>query len=187
MDEASCAGLAFVGEHQVDLYDELECSRSGAATLSARVRALSDDLLLMVEERGAEDAPSGPPRTWIYRIDALTNEHATLTELWTGWGNLQDETIAYRIQPVSQAGSQPVYRVEAMEMGDRACYMTFVDAQQMQHEAMADFAVCDRPLVGHWVSFSYQQARVAAASCQGDPECRDVESVPLIVDAQIQR
>ena len=97
-----------------------------SATAPARGAAdpQSDDLLLLVEERGAEGAPSGPPRTWIYRIDALTNEQATLTEFWTGWGNLQDVTIDYRIKRVSQAGRQPIHYEALAELspqGGRHC------------------------------------------------------------------
>ena len=190
MEGASCAGFEFIGEDWMKRYDELTCSRNGEPTVSARVRSLSENTLLAVEEAGPDGPQGCPPQTWVFRIEALGEGFVTLNEVWTGWNTFPDESVRYRVQSNSQGragagtGAGPVYRIEAMEAGDIACYITFVDEQQIRQEGMADFSLCERPLVGQQVRFSYQQTRVAAASCQGDPECTDYDSVPLIVDAQ---
>ncbi len=181
MEGASCAGLEFIGEDQLRLHDELQCSRGGEASLEARIRVLPGGALLAVETAPATP-PNRPPRSWIYLIDRHDPPRVTLREPWTGWGALADETIAYRIAPTDPA----IYRIDAMTMGDIACYIRYRDERGATHEEMADFTLCEREagLTGRQARFVYQRTNVAAASCEGDPACRDYQTVNLIVDAQ---
>ncbi len=186
MDGASCAGLEFLGGDAVRMYDEMECSRGGDATLEARVRTLAPNLLMLVEQVAPGVVPDGPPRTWIYRIDSVTASTAVLAELWTGWGELPDERLSYRVVGGGGEGVADAVRIEAMVAGDIACYVTITDPRGERRDEMADFEICEREgaLVGQRVRLRYETAQVAAYSCQGDPECTDYRQVQLIVAAE---
>ncbi len=72
-----------------------------------------------------------------------------------------------------------------MQPGDRACYLTLVDAGGHTSIQMAEFQLCEQDLVGKRARFTYADAQVMARSCQGDPACRASERVRLIVKAQV--
>lgn len=69
--------------------------------------------------------------------------------------------------------------VESVQSGDIACYLQLTNGAQL----MADFALCEdnQPPLGEPVQLRATQQQVAAASCEGDPECGDSETVSLIV------
>jgi len=79
--------------------------------------------------------------------------------------------------------AQPV-TITAMQAGDVACYVTLTDATGATREEMADFEICEREdLIGTPVTVTTEMGNVMAASCQGDPDCPDSETVRLIVSA----
>lgn len=85
-------------------------------------------------------------------------------------------------KPLSH-GKATAGTLTSLTMGDRGCYVEFVDAAGRQHHELASFDVCEQANRLHeQVSFSYQQENVLAASCGGDPECRHSEAV-WIIDA----
>jgi hypothetical protein len=49
----------------------------------------------------------------------------------------------------------------------------------------ADFEICEQDLVGQRVELIYEAANIQAASCEGDPDCRQTEEVMLIVEVQV--
>ncbi|MCT0206550.1 hypothetical protein [Synechococcus sp. CS-1332] len=92
---------------------------------------------------------------------------------------------ALLLQP-SWAGGQPsTGTVRAIQPGDRACYLTLVEAGRHTSTQMADFELCEQDLVGKRARFTYADAQVMALSCQGDPACRATERVRWIVKAQV--
>ena len=68
----------------------------------------------------------------------------------------------------------------SMQNGDRACYIDVQDDAGTRTE-LADFRLCERDdLVGTRVILTATPSQIQAASCEGDPECRDMEPVNLV-------
>jgi hypothetical protein len=89
---------------------------------------------------------------------------------------------------VSQSGraQQPeMGTVQNLTMGDRACYVEIIDDQGMVFTEFANFDICQQDLVGKQVQLTYESGDIIAASCQGDPECEDTETVMLITDVEV--
>ena len=85
------------------------------------------------------------------------------------------------LQPKVELGT-----VQRLEMGDRACFVEVLGAGGHLSQQFAEFEVCyDSALVGQPARLFYQPKGIPAASCQGDPECRDLEMVLLIVAAEL--
>jgi hypothetical protein len=75
--------------------------------------------------------------------------------------------------------------LQALTLGDRACYVTLADAQAQSREEMGRMELCElTALIGQPVMPAYGEERVAAESCQGDPECTETETVRLITELQ---
>jgi hypothetical protein len=71
--------------------------------------------------------------------------------------------------------------LQAFSAGDRACYATVVDVDGVTTEQFARFELCDRTdLLGQVVELTYEPSSVIAASCNGDPDCAESETVWLI-------
>lgn len=86
-------------------------------------------------------------------------------------------TAAETLQPKVAVGT-----LQGMQAGDRGCYVQVMDATGAMQEHMASFEVCeDTALVGQEARLFYEPQAVAAASCQGDPDCTDSETVLLLV------
>lgn len=73
-----------------------------------------------------------------------------------------------------------------VEAGDVACYLT-VDRGKGDETLKGDFDLCPNgaydatSLVGQKVKIATRKDKVIAASCQGNPECKDTETVDLVV------
>lgn len=74
----------------------------------------------------------------------------------------------------------------AFRNGDTACYITLKDDRGATFEELADFDLCslEKSLKGKRLALTYKTARVMAASCQGNPDCKKSETVVLIASAK---
>lgn len=88
---------------------------------------------------------------------------------------------------VGNATKIAVGTVTSLDNGDIACYVHLRDDAGKSFTEKADFDICfQKPsLVGKRVTLTYKLEKVMAASCQGDPDCKATETVPLIVTASI--
>ncbi|MCC8430944.1 hypothetical protein LJ725_18375 [Reyranella aquatilis] len=70
--------------------------------------------------------------------------------------------------------------------GDVACRITLKDDRGATFDEAADFDLCaqERALKGKRLALTYKAARVMAASCQGDPDCKKSETIVLIASAK---
>lgn len=74
----------------------------------------------------------------------------------------------------------------AFQNGDTACYVTLKDDRGTTFDELADFDLCamEKTLKGKRLALTYKTARVMAASCQGNPDCKKSETVVLIASAK---
>jgi hypothetical protein len=74
----------------------------------------------------------------------------------------------------------------AFQNGDTACYVTLKDDRGAAFDELADFDLCamEKSLKGKRLALTYKTARVMAASCQGNPDCKKSETVVLIASAK---
>lgn len=71
-------------------------------------------------------------------------------------------------------------------MGDRACYVKLENEQGQSSEALADFDICTQSqLVNKRVQLTRKPTPISAMSCQGNPECKERETVNLITAAKV--
>ncbi len=70
--------------------------------------------------------------------------------------------------------------------GDVACRVTLKDDRGATFDEAADFDLCaqEKALKGKRLALTYKAARVMAASCQGDPDCKKSETIVLIASAK---
>jgi len=70
--------------------------------------------------------------------------------------------------------------------GDVSCGLTLKDDRGATFHESADFDLCaqEKALKGKRLALTYKTARVMAASCQGDPDCKKSDTVVLIVSAK---
>lgn len=86
------------------------------------------------------------------------------------------------------AGVQEVPEVREVtvltaELGDRGCYLTIEGEAAAATEIMAAYDVCGADadaLVGNRYRATVEPGEVMAASCEGDPECPDTETVDMV-------
>ena len=95
MSGASCAGLSLAKNGQ-DAYMYGEQGPSCRPDLALRARWLDGNTLLLIEKNRSNDV--SPPRTFVYKIKAISGNKATLTEVWTGWGKYADSNTTYSIK-----------------------------------------------------------------------------------------
>lgn len=81
---------------------------------------------------------------------------------------------------VGKAQQPEIATVQSLAAGDRACYVELIDEQGELTTELANFEVCEQDLVGQQVRLTYETANVLAASCQGDPDCGESETVMLV-------
>ena len=73
--------------------------------------------------------------------------------------------------------------IVSAEAGDTACYLQIKDDSGEVHDELAGFDLCeDQTLLNKPSEFIYERTSVMAASCEGDPDCKDTESVWLITE-----
>ena len=74
----------------------------------------------------------------------------------------------------------------AFRNGDTACSVTLKDDRGITFDELADFDLCTqkKSLKGKRLALTYKTARVMAASCQGNPDCKKSETVALIASAK---
>jgi hypothetical protein len=76
--------------------------------------------------------------------------------------------------------------VQGLTMGDRACYMKLENAQGQSSEELADFNICTQSqLVDKRVRLTRTLTPISAISCQGNPECKNRETVNLITAVEV--
>ncbi|WP_412060742.1 hypothetical protein [Rubrivirga sp. IMCC45206] len=74
--------------------------------------------------------------------------------------------------------------VTDIESGDRSCYITLRTDTGATETVHADYSVCDTNVIkGRRVQIEYVPDTILAASCEGDPDCLDTETVALAVVA----
>jgi hypothetical protein len=84
------------------------------------------------------------------------------------------------------AAQQPTTgTIRRLNVGDRACYVDVVNDQGEQTTEFANFEICEQNLVGQRVQLTYESDNIQAASCQGNPECAETETVMLITQVQV--
>ncbi|MEL7495721.1 MAG: hypothetical protein AAGJ95_17400 [Cyanobacteria bacterium J06554_11] len=89
------------------------------------------------------------------------------------------------ITPKATAGQPTVGTVQRLNVGDRACYVDVLDAGGVYSTEFADFEICSQNLVGKDVELTYELGDIMAVSCEGDPECGEIETVMLITRATV--
>lgn len=80
-----------------------------------------------------------------------------------------------------------VGRVTDVEKGDNGCYLTLKDEKNIEFIEIGTFDLCSiRPsLKGQRVELAYKLETIAASSCYGDPKCKKMETVPLVVKVNV--
>ncbi len=78
-----------------------------------------------------------------------------------------------------------VVTLKALQNGDRACYV-IVESDHGEQSIAGSFELCPggaqdaTALIGKPIRFTTERANVAAASCEGNPECSDSDEVDLV-------
>ena len=73
-----------------------------------------------------------------------------------------------------------------LEAGDRACYVT-LHTQAGDVTKPGDFELCPAgaydatPMIGKRIKLATKRDKVQAASCEGNPDCGDSDTVDLVV------
>jgi hypothetical protein len=87
--------------------------------------------------------------------------------------------------PSGNAQEPTIATIQNLTTGDRACYVDILDAGGVASTQYADFEICERDLVGKDVQLTYESANIPAASCEGNPDCDETETVMLITQAEV--
>ena len=90
------------------------------------------------------------------------------------------------VSPSPLPSDPKIMVVRGLTMGDRACYMKLENAQGQSSENLADFDICTQSqLVNKRVRLTRTPTPISAMSCQGDPECKERETVNLITAVKV--
>ncbi len=85
------------------------------------------------------------------------------------------------------AATTEIVTLAALENGDRACYVRVVKADGSEASLEGDFELCKggghdaTALIGKRVTYTTKQAKVLAASCEGDMDCGKSDEVDLVI------
>ncbi len=86
---------------------------------------------------------------------------------------------------LAEPGSDTFYVLD-MQAGDVACYVDIQNNNDENQQIMADFKICEqRQFIGKHVVGFFEQAHVLAASCEGDMDCGESDTVDLITAMQV--
>lgn len=85
----------------------------------------------------------------------------------------------------AQAAQPKIGVVRDLTAGDRACYVTIADSQNIVATELASFDICEQDLIGKQVRFTYEIGNVVAAECNGDIDCGLSDQVSLIREATV--
>ncbi len=81
---------------------------------------------------------------------------------------------------------QELFLVRSLQPGDRACYIELENAKGETSNEFASFEICEQSnLVGQRVRLTRKSAPIMAMSCEGRPDCKESETVNLIVKAEV--
>ena len=90
-----------------------------------------------------------------------------------------------RVKAAAPSETKPSGLLRALQNGDRACNVVLMtDAGELSIEG--EFDLCEggshdaTPLLGQRVTWTTEKAAVQSASCQGDPECTDSETIDVV-------
>ncbi len=73
-----------------------------------------------------------------------------------------------------------------LQAGDVACYLTLEDDRGVSFQEKGDFSLCERQaLVGKRLRLTYKLGNVMADECQGDPDCKQTRTVPLVMSVKV--
>ena len=74
----------------------------------------------------------------------------------------------------------------AFQNGDTACFITLKDDRGVTFDEPADFDLCamEKSLKGKRLALTYKTARVPAASCQGNPDCKKSDTIVVSASAK---
>lgn len=87
--------------------------------------------------------------------------------------------------PSGNAQEPTIATVQASMTGDRACYIDLLDAGGVASTQYAAFELCEQDLVGKDVQLTYESVNIQAASCEGNPDCDETETVMLITQVEV--
>ena len=147
-------------------------------SLAARLRLSALALAVALAGCGGDDVPAADEAEATGEIQSNETANAIDPDL----GVVADTTGPAR---VTVAGQEVPARavVTDMESSDRACMLTLRENGADQ-TVYADYSVCDsNAIVGQRVQIEYAPNDIPAASCEGDPECLDTETVAMAVVA----
>jgi len=78
-------------------------------------------------------------------------------------------------------------RITDVEKVDNGCYLTLKDEKNIEFIEIGLFELCSQKpsLKGQRVELTYKLETIAASSCYGDPKCKKMETVPLVVKVNV--
>jgi hypothetical protein len=94
LPDVECAGLSFSKNGKdAAMYAELgQCQDP----LPLRVRWLDDKTFILIEKVRISNMSS--PRSFLYKVKSINKDYVQLTQIWTGWGDLKDDTLGYYLK-----------------------------------------------------------------------------------------
>jgi hypothetical protein len=76
--------------------------------------------------------------------------------------------------------------LQSLQVGDRGCYVEVRSSDGSLANVLGSFELCDATAaVGQEARLYYEPQTVTAATCQGDPECQDQETVLVLMRAEV--
>jgi hypothetical protein len=88
--------------------------------------------------------------------------------------------------PGPGVGTDATYTLVEVSQGDAACYVVVKDAAGTETTHPGSFELCPggggdaSAFIGFPVTLTFGSASIMAASCEGDPECRDTEETEIV-------
>lgn len=108
-------------------------------------------------------------------MERITGAVALAAGLSVAWGATGDEV------KIGGQVKQSRGVLQSAEAGDIACYLTLVDDRGREFTEQAEFELCEAPPLRKRVRLHYRLGQVASPRCEGDPDCKLTETVPLVV------